>query len=170
MRIKSLLVLVMLYLVPAVTHAGTIGEAKSFNFIIFLNEDPSYQYDPIMFGDFSNFIAQMKDSKLLLLSHSPHTLSGDVLNLQQDALRSTTGGNFSDMGINCQLSLSREAAHYNVAGSCQIIDIFHGEQLTLRAKIPDTELPDVIEGQPVWIEVYEDARTGTAFYANIGNR
>ncbi|WP_227819357.1 hypothetical protein [Mariprofundus micogutta] len=151
-------------------HAGAAVEGKSFNFIIFLNEDKSYQFDPIMFGDFPGFISQMKTSKLLLLSHNPGVIGGDVINLQQDMLRSTGGDRFSDAGINCQLSLASEAESYHLAGNCQIIDKFHGKQLTLRAKVTDTELPDITEGRPVWIEVYEDARTGIAFYANIGNR
>ncbi|OIO73395.1 MAG: hypothetical protein AUJ57_04465 [Zetaproteobacteria bacterium CG1_02_53_45] len=168
MRLICFMILaVASYLVPLASQAG---EARSVNFIIFMNDNPNVEYDPIMFGSFSQFIKAMDGSQVLLLSHSASVLGGDVLNLQQDVLKSTTGGHFSDVGVNCQLSYFQEAGEYNVGGNCQIIDKFHGEQLTLQAKIPRTELPDMAQGKPVWIEVYEDARTGIAFYANISNR
>jgi hypothetical protein len=80
-------------------------------------------------------------------------------------------GKFSDIGINCQLSFHYQTVlkelEYSVNGNCQIIAKFHGQAITLKAKIPLTELPDTAQGHDVWIEVYEDKRSGISFYANV---
>ena len=149
-------------------------DTRSINFVIFQKSTPSYEYDPIMFGSFSQFVKAMHGSQLLLLTHSSSSRNGDVLNLQQDVLREQHDGHMSDVGINCQLSFhySPTAAgdtEYTLGGSCQIMQTHsssgHGE--VLQAKIPTTDLPDMVQGDDVWIEVYEDAKSGVAFYANV---
>jgi len=170
MRFIYFMMLAALYLVPASSQAE---EPKSINFIVFVNNDPLFQYDPIMFGSFSQFIKSMGSSQVLLLAHNPKVIDGDVMNLQQDALRERADGNFSDAGINCHLSLGHESVgpwEHNIEGNCQIINKFHGKQQTLQAKVSSTELPGMVEGKMVWIEVYEDKRTGIAFYANLSER
>jgi len=168
MRLMGLMLCSALWFMPLSAQAD---DTRSVNFVIFMKSAPSFEYDPIMFGDFSQFIKAMDGADLLLLSHSAKSQNGDVLNLQQDVLRDQVNGKFSDIGINCQLSFHYETVsnevEYNVAGNCQIIAKFHGQAITLKAKIPQTELPDTAQGHDVWIEVYEDKRSGISFYANV---
>ncbi|EAU53591.1 hypothetical protein [Mariprofundus ferrooxydans] len=149
-------------------------ESRSVNFMIFVKVQPNYEYDPIMFGNFSQFIDKMNGTRLLLLSHSARALSGDVINLQQDVLSDNESGGLDDVGVNCQLSFlyTGEArdTEYQLNGDCQIIGRFNGESTSLKAHIPDTDLPDAARGTDVWMEVYEDAKSGVAFYANVSKR
>jgi len=168
MRLMWLLLCSTLWLMPLSAQAD---DTRSVNFVIFMKSAPSFEYDPIMFGGFSEFITAMNGAELLLLSHSARSQNGDVLNLQQDVLRDQKNGKFSDIGINCQLSFHYQTVlkevEYNVSGSCQIIAKFNGQPITLKAKIPQTELPDAAQGHDVWLEVYENKRSGIAFYANV---
>jgi len=149
-------------------------DSRSVNFIVFLKVQPDFEYDPIMFGGFSAFINKMDGARLLLLSHSAKSLNGDVINLQQDVLNDRKGGGLNDVGVNCQLSFhyAGEAndIEYQLNGDCQIIDKFKGEAMTIKAHIPATDLPDAARGTDVWMEVYEDSKSGIAFYANVSKR
>jgi len=168
MRLMCLMLCSALWFMPLSAQAD---DTRSVNFVIFMKSAPAFEYDPIMFGGFSSFIKAMDGAELLLLSHSAKSQDGDILNLQQDVLRDQEDGTFSDIGINCQLSFHSKMLfnelEYSVNGNCQIIAKFHGQAITLKAKIPLTELPDTAQGHDVWIEVYEDKRSGIAFYANV---
>ncbi len=168
MRVIVVMIWAALWMVPFSAQAD---DSRSVNFMIFMKNNAGFEYDPIMFGGFSQFVRAMQGSRLLLLSHSAKSLDGDVLNLQQDVLREHEPGSFTDVGINCQLSFHYEPVlqmiEYSLAGKCQIIGDFHGKPMTLKATIPLTELPDTAQGHDVWIEVYEDKRSGVAFYANV---
>lgn len=146
-------------------------DSRSVNFIIFEKSQTDFEYDPIMFGGFSAFIRAMEGSQLLLLSHGANAISGDVINLQQDVLKESASGRFDDVGVNCQLSFSYDGKgnelEYQLSGDCQIHGRFQGEVLKLDAHIPTTDLPDSAMGDDVWIEVYEDKKSGIAFYANV---
>jgi hypothetical protein len=164
----------------AALMAGTIssgawaGESRSVNFVIFKKADAGYEYDPIMFGSFSRFIKAMHGAQLLLLNHSGSSVNGDVLNLQQDILREQAGDRMSDVGINCQLTFHTMPVggniEYSLNGDCQIMESYLTGGRTLHAKIPLTELPDTVQGDDVWIEIYEDSKSGIAFYANVSSR
>jgi len=153
------------------TAAAAADATRSVNFVIFMKAQANYNYDPIMFGGFSKFIRQMEGAQLLLLSHSARSRSGDVINLQQDVLKDNKVGGVDDVGVNCQLSFSYDGTdadtEYHLTGDCQIIDRFKGQSMTIKAHIPMTDLPDAARGTDVWMEVYEDAKSGLAFYANV---
>ena len=157
-----------------VSVSAQAEESRSVNFMVFMKVDPAFDYDPIMFGGFSAFITKMDGARLLLLSHSAKSLNGDVINLQQDVLNDRKGGGLSDVGVNCQLSYhaagEADDIEYQFNGDCQIIGSFHGKEMTIKAHIPSTDLPDAARGTDVWMEVYEDSKSGLAFYANVSKR
>jgi len=144
---------------------------RSVNFLVFIKAQPHFEYDPIMFGDFSHFIQEMKGANLLLLSHSAKSIDGDVINLQQDVLKEVSNDKFTDVGVNCQINFHTvpdgSDIEYQLGGNCQILENFKGNFITIKAQIPKTDLPDSAKGTDVWMEVYEDARSGIAFYANV---
>jgi len=157
------------------TAVAAPENARSVNVMIFMKNQPNYEFDPIMFGSFSEFIRAMDGTRLLLLSHSAKSLPGDVINLQQDVLRAEKAGAFEDMGINCQLAFRYDEsipnnAEYQINGDCQVIDQFDGVNISLKAHIPTTDLPDSAKGSDVWIEVYEESKSGVAIYANVSKK
>ncbi len=155
----------------SITGSAQANDTRQLNFMIFEKADASFSYDPIMFGSFSQFIRDMQQTHLLLLSHNPQVINKDIISLQQDVLQNRHDSDFQDDGINCQLSFhdhDDEGDPINqLAGSCQIITHFKGQAVTLRVIIPTTDLPDSAKGTNVWIELYEDKKTGIAFYANV---
>jgi len=148
---------------------------RSVNVMMFMKNQAAYEFDPIMFGTFSEFIRAMNGTRLLMLSHSAESLPGDVINLQQDVLRGEKSGEFEDMGINCQLAFKYDdtvvsSPEYQINGDCQVIDRFNGINISLKAHIPTTDLPDSAKGKDVWIEVYEESKSGVAIYANVSKK
>lgn len=143
-------------------------EARHVNFAAFQKISPGFEFDPIVVGEFSDFIQAMEGSQILVLSHTGDAVSGDVLNIQQDVLREGKNG-LDDHGINCSLSFHIEGAgespEYSLGGLCKIIRTGSGKNIT--AIIPPASLPDTAQGFNAWIELYEDEKYGIAFYANV---
>jgi len=148
------------------------GEARHVNFAAFQKLSPSFQFEAGIVGKFSDFIAAMEGSQVLVLSHTADAHGGDVINIQQDVLRSA-GAGLSDDGINCTLSFSDESTQdttaYLLGGLCTILSSRDG-QAKIKAVIPKTNVPDTAQGADVWVKLYEDAASGIAFYANVGKR
>ncbi len=146
------------------------GGARNVNFAVFQKLDKDFEYDPIVLGRFADFIQAMKGAQVLLLSHTADAVNGDVINIQQDVLRENKGA-LGDYGINCQMSFRDESTadntSYAVGGLCKIIQVGNGKNLKLSAVIPMTSVPDTAQGVDAWVEVYEDEKTGIAFYANV---
>ena len=146
------------------------GGARNVNFAAFQKVDKDFEFDPIVLGRFSDFIQAMKGAQVLLLSHTADAVDGDVINIQQDVLRENKGA-LGDYGINCQMSFRDESTadntSYAVGGLCKIIQVGNGKNLKLSAVIPMTSVPDTTQGEDAWVEVYEDEKTGIAFYANV---
>lgn len=129
-----------------------------------------FEYDALVLGKFSDFITAMNGAQVLLLSHTADAVDGDVINVQQDVLREDKG-NLGDYGINCQMSFQDESTadntSYALGGLCKIIEIGHGKNLKMTAIIPMASVPDTAQGEDVWVELYEDEKTGIAFYGNV---
>jgi hypothetical protein len=151
--------------------AAQAGEARHVNFAAFQKHSPGFEFDPIVLGKFSDFIAAMDGAQVLMLSHTAAVKDGDVLNIQTDVLRDENGS-LGDYGINCQMSFKDESTEeytsYAIGGLCRIIQQGRGKALTLTAVIPTASLPDTAQGEDAWVELYEDESTGIAFYANVG--
>lgn len=149
------------------------GEARNVNFAAFEKLSPDFQFEPGIVGKFSDFIAAMEGSQILMLSHTADAEDGDVINIQQDVLRQTENG-LGDFGINCSLSFSDESTQsstaYLLGGLCTILRTGRGDTTKIRAVIPRTNVPDTSLGADVWVMIYEDKETGVAFYANVGTR
>ena len=163
--------LICMLMVVGMANVAQAGNARNVNFLIFKKSQPSFEYDPIMFGDFNTFIKDMHGARLVLLSRSAQSVDGDVINLQQDLLKEVKGGEFNDAGVDCQLNFKAEHdvsnVEYQLDGRCQLSGNFHGKFISINTRIPKTVLPDTAKGTDVWIEVYEDKRSGIAFYANV---
>jgi len=146
------------------------GGARNVNFAAFQKVAPDFEYDGIVLGKFSSFIKAMDGAQVLLLSHTADAVDGDVINVQQDVLREDKG-TLGDYGINCQMSFKDEGdsdnTSYAIGGLCKIIQIGHGKNLKLTAIIPMASVPDTAQGEDAWVQLYEDEKTGIAFYGNV---
>ncbi|MDQ6975231.1 MAG: hypothetical protein Q9M22_01550 [Mariprofundaceae bacterium] len=144
------------------------NEFRSVNIAVFQKEAASFEFDPIVVGSFKDFIGVMEGSQVLLISHTSDAKNGDVINIQQDVLRESNG-EFSDTGINCQFSFYSETDGANltflIAGICHILGRNNSD---LKEVISPTMLPDALQGEDAWVELYENEKTGIAFYANVG--
>jgi len=134
--------------------------------------DKNFEFEPGVTGKFADFIQAMKGSQILMLSHTADAVDGGVINMQQDVLRENKGA-LGDYGINCQMSFhdasTADTPSYKVGGLCKIIQVGNGKNLRLSAVIPMADVPDTSQGVDVWMKIYEDKKTGIAFYANVSN-
>lgn len=168
----SLLLLLMAGLIWG-TSSAYAGESRHVNFAAFEKVKKDFEYDPIVVGKFSDFISAMEGAQILILSHTSDSVDGDVINIQQDVLREDKQG-LGDHGINCQLSFKDESTKdntsYALGGLCKILRVGNGQNLKLTALIPTASLPDTAQGVDAWVELYEDEKTGIAFYANVSKK
>jgi len=160
-------VLGLLLLLP---HLATAGEIRSVNFAAFQKVDKNFEYEAVVEGQFSDFIAAMKGSQILALAHTAGAIDGDVITLQTSVLRDESGS-LGDFGVDCQLSYkdesTKEDTSFLLGGLCKIIHVGRGENLRKTLFIPHTNIPDTSQGFEGWFMLDEDENTGIAFYANV---
>jgi len=160
-------VLGLLLLLP---HLATAGEIRSVNFAAFQKVDKNFEYEAVVEGQFSDFIAAMKGSQILALVHTAGAIDGDVITLQTSVLRDESGS-LGDFGVDCQLSYkdesTKEDTSFLLGGLCKIIKVGRGENLRKTLFIPHTNIPDTSQGFEGWFMLDEDENTGIAFYANV---
>ncbi|MDQ7001834.1 MAG: hypothetical protein Q9N02_04000 [Ghiorsea sp.] len=165
--LKYVLGLLLLLLLP---NLATAEEVRSVNFAVFQKVDKSFEYDDVVEGKFSDFIAAMQGSQILALVHTAGAIDGDVILLQTSVLRDEAGG-LGDFGVDCQLSYKNESAgedtSFLLGGLCKIIKVGRGQNLRETLLIPPTSIPDTAQGFEGWFMLDEDKSTGIAFYANV---
>ncbi|MDQ6983247.1 MAG: hypothetical protein Q9M44_00875, partial [Ghiorsea sp.] len=61
---------------------GYAGEARSVNFAAFQIVDKDFEFEAIVEGKFSDFIAEMKGSQILALVHTAGAVDGDIITMQ----------------------------------------------------------------------------------------
>ena len=166
-KILTVALSLLLFAVP-VSAAGNIH----VNVAAFQKVSASYEYEAIVLGRFSDFIAEMeKGSQIVFLNHTAGIKDNDVITFNASVLREGVGDAFSDNGVNCSFSF-KDASEgdntaYTVGGLCTILLNTAGKQQKIQAIIPSADLPDTSQGIDVWVMIYEDENTGTAFYANV---
>jgi len=152
---------------------ASADDSRNVNFAAFEKVDKNFEFDPIVLGKFSDFIAAMEGAQILVLSHSASSVDGDVINIQQDVLRESQDG-LGDTGINCQLSFRDESTKtntsYAIGGLCKILQIGGGKDKKVTAVISPASLPDTAQGVEAWVMLYEDEASGIAFYANVSKK
>ncbi len=152
---------------------GVAGETRSVNFATFQAADKDFEFEPVVPGKFSDFIAEMEGSKILALVHTSGAIDGDVITMQTSVLRDEAG-ELGDFGVDCQLSFTSEGEGEEVGfllgGVCRIIQVGQGKELRKVLIIPPTNVPDTTQGFEGWIMLDEDEASGIAFYANVSDK
>ncbi len=153
-------------------QAAAADEARHVNFAAFQKEAPGFRFEPVVLGSFSDFINAMKGAQMLLLSHTNHAIDGDVINIQQDVLRESSGANLGDFGINCSLSFHATKDNgepfYTLGGVCRFLGVGEKHQKVV-ATFKPIPLADAAQGVDAWVLLHEDATSGVAFYANVSD-
>jgi len=166
-KLGVLLVSAMLIVMP-VQASGV----KHVNIAAFHKTVADYEFEAIVLGRFSNFIAEMeKGSQVIFLYHTAGIQDNDVITFNADVLREGASEEFSDNGVNCSISFIDESevdnTSYAVGGLCTILMSDGSKHQKIKAIIPPASLPDTSQGIDVWVMIYEDESTGIAFYANV---
>jgi len=160
-----------IFAIAIVVPAQASG-TKHVNIAVFHKTVADYEFEAIVLGRFSDFIAEMeKGSQIVFLNHTAGVKHNDVITLNVDVLSENAGDGFDDNGVNCSISFTDESdaenTAYAVGGLCTILMSNNGVHEKIKAVIPSADLPDTSQGVDVWVMIYEDEKTGTAFYANV---
>ncbi|MDQ6954105.1 MAG: hypothetical protein Q9M20_01505, partial [Mariprofundaceae bacterium] len=111
----------------AIAVSAEASGVKHVNIAAFHKTQPAYEFEAIVLGRFSDFIAEMeKGSQVIFLNHTAGIQDNDVITFNADVLREGTGDDaFSDNGVNCSISFSDESeadnTAYAVGGLCTIL-------------------------------------------------
>jgi len=134
-------------------YAGTHVHFAAF----FATKGPgSVNYPDTVKGDDIEGPMMKQGAEMMLFAHSVSVKDGDILNLQNDTLRSKgAGGEFDDFGLNCQISMKVDDS-MGVGGLCEIF--------VTRGKENHVIKPTPIKEQLVWYKVFEDKEQGVAGY------
>jgi hypothetical protein len=95
----------------------------------------------------------------LIMTQTVKINDGDVINVQNDTLRSAAGAGIEDIGANCQLTVMTSKNPWTIAGKC---DVFIPE--LAKHKTTGIIMPHPIESERVWHHVWDDPVTGVAVY------
>lgn len=94
-------------------------------------------------------------AEMSLFAHSAAIHHNDVLNLQNDTLREVNG-EFKDIGVNCQISMSTEG-EWSVGGRCEVF-------MSGDARTNHVIKPTPVAKELIWYKVFEDKEQGVAGY------
>jgi len=166
-KMFGLVLLLAASLAPSLLQAA---EVRNVNFAVFQKEDPKFEFEAIVEGKFSDFIAAMKGAQLLALAHTANAVDGDVITVQTSVLRDEAGS-LGDFGTDCQLSFKDESVgtdySYLLGGLCKIIRVGRGMNQRILTVIPHTNIPDTTQGFEGWFLLEEDEKDGVSYYANV---
>ncbi len=95
----------------------------------------------------------------LMLTQTVGLHDGDVLNVQNDTLRTGSGDDFEDMGMDCQLTVNTGAKVWNVSGKCDL-NLPHIGNKKVTGIITSHQIPS----ERVWHHLWDDKETGVAVY------
>ncbi|OIO72967.1 MAG: hypothetical protein CO186_04690 [Zetaproteobacteria bacterium CG_4_9_14_3_um_filter_49_83] len=159
MKFKS--ALSVLLFVFAITSSATASESGSHVHIAAVFKLPgqeTFQWPEDIDGE--DIMGALKGkADFLMLTQTVGIHNGDVLNVQNDVLRSGSGDALEDMGIDCQLSVNTSGKAWKVGGKCTV-----NLQNLKDNKVTGLILPHEIETEKVWHHVWDDPATGVAVY------
>jgi len=165
--VKPMISILMLLCLPVYAQAGGL---RNVNFAIFQKLEKTFEFEPIVEGKFSDFIAAMDKAQILALAHTADAKDDDVITIQTSVLRDDSG-QLGDYGVDCQLSFKDESegedSSYLLGGVCHVIEVGSGKKIRQTLIIPHTNIPDTSQGFEGWFMLDEDEETGVAFYANV---
>jgi len=141
------------------------------NIVAFEQRDPNFEFDSIITGTYAELFEHMQGkADVIFLNRTPVLQNGDVLNLQEDALR-MAGDKLANAGLNCQFSFTNESDEdsefYSIAGLCNIMYAEEDGTRKVRAIIKRAMLSDVNYGMNVWMKIFEDKKAGVVIYGDV---
>jgi hypothetical protein len=139
-------------MMPATAWAG---KGTNVHFAAFFSSGGpgSVNFPDAVKGDDIQASLMKKGAEMMLFAQSSSVKDGDVLNVQNDTLRSTAAG-FKDIGLDCHIMVKSDPG-IRIIGQC-------GVHMAKKKKhtIPFTPIGDRL----VWHKVFEDKKQGVAGY------
>ncbi len=157
MKMKKLVAAALLTLMttPAMA-AGTDSHVHLAAFFK-LPGQQTFQWPEDIVGE--NIIGALNGkADFLVLTQTVGIHDGDVLNVQNDVLRSASGDAFEDLGIDCQFTVNTGEV-WHVGGKCELNLPHIGDK-----KVTGIILPHPIPSERVWHHLWDDKGTGVAVY------
>ena len=157
---------------PAMANIASEG-GHHINFISFMPEESmhgKFEYPDEVKGTFGDVMKYFEGkAEPYAIVHSPRMHSGDVLNIQVNALGIEEGNaDIEDDGLDCQLSLKVEGDKYFIGGICNIFVATHEGNVKNKEIIKMQSLPaTAADGNATWKLLYVNKASGVAMYGNV---
>ncbi|PIQ30301.1 MAG: hypothetical protein COS35_13690 [Zetaproteobacteria bacterium CG02_land_8_20_14_3_00_50_9] len=171
--ISQLFALTLLFITtPAMANIASEG-GHHVNFMSFMpidNMHGKFEYPAEVKGTFADVMKSFEGkAEPFAIVHPPRMHSGDILNVQVDAL-GEEGDNaaLEDDGIDCQFSLKVVGKEFLVGGVCNISVATHKGNVKNREIIEVQSLPATdADSNALWKLLYVNEASGVAMYGNV---
>jgi len=155
-------------------EGGIVHDAVRLNIVAFEIRDHDFEFESLITGTYAQlFDAFQGKADVIFLNRTPVIKDGDVLNIQEDALR-MAGNNLANDGLNCIFSFTNmsdeDSEFYSISGLCNIMYANEEGTRKVRAIIKPTTLSEANYGVNAWISIYEDKEAGIIIYADVDPR
>jgi len=152
-------------------EGGIVHDAVRLNIVAFERRDPNFEFESLITGTYAQLFQRFEGkADVIFLNRTPVIKNGDVLNIQEDALR-MAGDNLANDGLNCTFgftNLSDESSEfYSISGMCNIMYAQVDGTRKVRAIIKRAVLSEANYGINAWISIYEDKEAGIIIYADV---
>jgi len=150
---------------------GMVHDAVRLNIVAFETREKNFTFEHLITGTYAQLF-QAFDGKanVIFLNRTPVIKDGDVLNIQEDALR-MAGDHLSNDGLNCTFSFTNlsdeDSEFYSISGLCNMM---YGEAdgtRKVRAVVKSAVLSEANYGVNAWIAIYENKEAGIIIYADV---
>ncbi|MDQ6967663.1 MAG: hypothetical protein Q9M14_03155 [Mariprofundaceae bacterium] len=150
---------------------GVVYDEVRLNIVAFEVRDQNFEFESLITGTYAQlFHAFEGKADVIFLNRTPVIKDGDVLNIQEDALR-MAGDKLANDGLNCTFSFTNmsdeDSQFYAISGLCNIMYAGVDGTRKVRAIIQRTVLSEANYGVNAWISIYQNKKTGIIIYADV---
>lgn len=150
---------------------GTLHDAVRLNIVAFEMRDKDFIFERLITGTYAQLFQTFEGkADVIFLNRTPVIKDGDVLNIQQDALR-MAGDNLSNDGLNCTFSFNNlsdsSSEFYAISGMCNLMYSTDEGTRKVRTIVKRAILSEANYGVNAWISIYEDKEAGVILYADV---
>jgi len=147
-------------------------KAARLNIVAFKIRDKEFHFESLITGTYAQLFQEFEGkADVIFLNRTPVLQDGDVLNIQEDALRMADNNKLANDGLNCTFSFTNlsdsDSEFYAIAGMCNLFYSYEGGTHKVRTIIKRVTLSEANYGVNAWISIYEDKKTGIIIYADV---
>ena len=152
-------------------EGGDTHESVRLNIVAFEIRDKDFTFESLITGTYAQLFQEFEGkADVIFLNRTPVIRDGDVLNIQEDALR-MVGDQLANDGLNCTFSFSNlsdsDSDFYTISGMCNLMYSYEGGTRKVRTIVKRAILSEANYGVNAWISIYEDKEAGVILYADV---